>query len=858
VKPPASNEEFLTDPFRSPWRCALMLGLIALLCFTRLWDLGSKTMMHDELLFVQYTYRDLYERWTYSYLPILHGPIKLHFQNLVFHVFGVSDYTARLGAALLGIGTFFLLWQFRFWLREPGTWFVLTFYALSPGITFFQRFFHQDAMYMFCTVWILASLVSWWRTRSGWWAASALLAITSLFTNKASALFVYFSVLTFVVLLVIHDVVAYFLQGKSRDIPDYLQRIPKPPSAWWPALALSAFATLCVTQIFEGIRYDLDVRRAIGHDWILRDVRSIPLALGWFSIADDAAPDAKGLNRGEFWRLFYVGLLVGSLLLFAAIRLFIVQRIGHREFLTSLWRRVHAARFHLAGALFLSVFWYLYIYTMAFEHRLGFFEIYAKTWSYWGGQHEQGRIAGPFHQHTLNLLIYELPAVLMILGAWVWGLFRLRPTASTGVSLILVAVGVAVFHKLIFSGLELDLPGRGVVPAGIDWLRNIVLATAGMGALLLLIPSAARVVLPAGLVAMIGYSIAWLTSSTWQTAFRAPAYRHGEPITLTGRHVTFHDFIEISFNFDGGWNILMVIILIFLATILAWHAIGEGRRFHAFLIWYFVTMFGSAAYAREAVPQVGIHVMLPAILLAGSYLSRLWELRPELPAARLLIWPALGVFVLWNAKATFNLNFHNSDKAVERMAYGPANRDVREHMNFIRSYHRIAGARVEDGIPVWARRPNDVQRHKQVRVYIKQLDQVTWPAKWYLRDIEYSEGQMPEKAIEEGWEFIFLAVGDEERYPDLAERYHIHRGRGTTFWTPSPISMESLANIWKEAIPGHYLDGTPAASQAFDSKAEWRRIRRYLTHREFFDGTGRGFPSVSAFEYLFCYRKDLL
>jgi hypothetical protein len=423
-----------------------------------------------------------------------------------------------------------------------------------------------------------------------------------------------------------------------------------------------------------------------------------------------------------------------------------------------------------------------------------------------------------------------------------------------------MAVAVAAFHKLLFSGLYVQLPGAAApTAAGIDWLKHLVLGAVAVGTVMLLAPRTVRILAPASLVALVTVSVLWLTSSQWSRAYQAPIFKHGAAVELTGRHVTLADFMEIQFNFDGGWNVLLVMILIFFATLHTWVALTQGAKFRAFAVWWFVTMYGSAAYAREGVPQVGIHVMLPAIVLAGVLANDLWEARRRLLVPRFFFWPVLGIFLLWNTKATVNLNLYNSDSARERMAYGPAAKDVLNHMNFIRAYAGIAGiAKEPDGLPTYAKKPNEISRHKNVRIYMSSVDQVTWPAKWYLRDIAYSEGGSPASAIAEGWEFIFVAVGDDETYPALKEKYHIHRGRGTSFWTPSPISMDSLAGIWKAALPGHRTANTPTSAQAQTSREDWYRVWRYLSHREAFDGTDRPFPSMSSFEYLFCYRKDLL
>ncbi|CAN5275964.1 hypothetical protein BH09SUM1_BH09SUM1_05660 [soil metagenome] len=850
LRPGDSTLTALANPRR-----AILFGIaLAIVLFTRLYDLSAKTMMHDELLFANYTYYNLFQDWNYAYAPILHGPIMLHFQNLVFHVFGATNYTVRLGVAILGIASFFLLWEMRRWLREPGIWFVLFFYALSPGITFFQRFFHQDAMYVFCTLWIVVSLGNWWRTHGSIYAASAIIGSAALLCNKASALFVYFTIATFVLLLIIHDVTAYFLDGKANHIPDFLLKVPRPPQAIWATIAAGTFITLCLTQIFEGLSYDGDVKTKLGHDWVLHGVRSIPQALGWTT--GDA--DAGELAGGRFWRLFYVGAFAGLFIAFAATRVAVTHRIGRTEFLTRAWRRVHEARFHIVGALAAGLAMYVLIYTTFFFNPIGVFDIYGRTWSYWGGQHEWGRIGGPFHQHMLNIALYETPALLIVLIAWFRGLFRVPATRNLSVAFILMLVAVAGSQKLLFSGVQIMAAGA-TVPHDVNvwYLKNIFFGGLVAAALLLFFPKCARIVTPASFLVLVAYSVFYFNSAQWNELLGSTIYKHGEAVMLLGAKVTFEQFMEIKFNFDAGWNLALVLMLIFFAVLYTWQALERGDRFHAFLVWWTVTMVGSASYAREGVPQVGIHAMLPVIVLAGSYVTRFAREMHRYPI-RKLSYAALVPMVLWSAKSTINLNFRMPDEPRERMAYGPASRDVLADMNFIRQYYSIASIKVNDkGQASYTAEPNARGKIKDVRIFMKPIDQVTWPAKWYLRDIDYTEGPDPANAVKEGWDFIFIAVEDKDKYPGLEEKYHVMRGRGTTFWTPSPISPVSLSNVWEQAIPGHYLDGTGEATEAFNSLADWNRVWRYLMHREYFDGTGRAYPSVSSFEYLFCFRKDL-
>jgi predicted membrane-bound mannosyltransferase len=852
---------FSERPFSRLHVIVAFATLLGITMFTRLWDLGWKTMMHDELLFVFYTHAQFYKSWSYVYAPILHGPMMLHLQNIVFHLFGVSDYTARLGVALLGIGGFFWLWKLRYWLGEAGTWFVLLFYSLSPGITFFQRFFHMDALYLFNTLWIIASGANWWRTRDGRWAVSFIMAIMALFCNKASCVFVYFTMVTYLLILIIHDLTRWFFEGRSPATTLMKEKVPTFPNPIWPTLVIGGFIVLCLTQVFEGIIYDADVRQAIGHDWVLRDIRSIPIALGWVTMTPQSAPDAGGLIHRDFWAKFYIGGGLGLLLAFGLVKVAVSQRLGHREFLADTWRRLVASRLYVIGGLALATAFYTVIYTMWFRDFLGLFETFARTWSYWGGQHEWGRIPGPFHQHLLNILLYELPSVLIIAAIWIGALWRVPKRRDVGMAFLLMILAVGAFHALMFSGKQIDSGTPGVYTTlQVPYLKIIFKVGLLTGILLMLFPRAARAIVPAAFLGLVAWSLVYLSSSEWEAARLKPLYQNGEPIRMMGRHLNLADYMEIQFNFDWGWNVALVMGLIFLATLHTWNAISAGKRFQGYLIWSTLTMFGSAAYAREAVPQVGIHAMLPVILLAGSYVN---DIVPRLHSrgARTLFAIVIGIMVLWNTKATFNLNFRNADNPAERMAYGPHNRDIKNHMKYVVDYVKIAPLRMgPNGQPLAITEHNQPGRHKDVKVFLEPLDQVGWPAKWYLRDVEYTETRdnaTVQRVIREKWDFLFLSLETAAKFPDLAKDYHLMRGRGTHFWTPNPISPASLGNIWKEAIPGHYLDMSPQAGQAYDAKQDWYRLWRYLMLRETFDGSNRPFPSMSTFDYVFCIRRDL-
>ncbi len=830
------------------WRWALLASIFFICCLLRLMNLEWKAIMHDEGLFVYYTHFQLYESWSYQYLPILHGPAMLHLQALIFHLFGSTTFTMRLGCALLGIGGFFWIYGLRPWLGRVGTWIALAFYTVSPGILYYQRFFRNDALYLFTTLWIVTSLAWWWRSRRPAWLASAFIGCVVLFTNKESSLFLYFSIFTFFILLLLQDLLAGLFEGKAR--PDHQGRLPRFPNPVWPALITWTVILLIITQVFEGLEYDDDVVRAIGHDWVLKDIRSVPLALGWMQIGPQDAPDAgPALRSGQFWRALYIGLFLGLCGVFSLFRWAVRHRVGARQLTAAFWNRTFEARWHVLGAGSFGLFLYLWLFTTGFQHPMGFFEIYEKTWSYWGGQHEWGRIGGPFHQHLLNMLLYELPAVLLVTAAWFGGLFRLPSRRILGIAFFLMLIAVAGFHHMMFSGLQIEpLPGASLVAVNVPFLKKLILYGALIGAAILVLPRSARVLVPLGFFGLVGYAIAFFNSEAWHGVLRRPLFREGKPVELSNQHVNLWEMMEIQFNFDGGASLGIVLVLIFFATVYTWLELSRGRRFRAFLIWWTVTATGAASYAREAVPQVGIHAMLPLILLAASYADEfLLRLRGRGP--RLIFAGFLGFLLLWNAKAAINLNFYNADDPRERMVYGPIPRDLAEHSQFVLDYREIAPIRMENGVPAWHLHNNDPTREKDLRVGVA-TDPVVWAVRWYLREVEWHEAKDPTQFVDQDYEFLFVKQSHLRGVPEIEEKYHTFVGSAIRFWQPRSLENQRMVDIWKMLIPGHYLDSSPQAGQAYEAKQEWRRIWRYLILREVWGG-------ASGTQYVFCVRKDL-
>jgi len=146
---------------RERWAWAALL-LAALLL--RVWDLDSRAFHHDESIHGWFTYQLAFQG-EYVYDPVYHGPVQYFMVATAFRLLGDSDLTARLPAALGGVGlvAMALLLRARFGRGAAFASGVLL--ALSPNLLYFTRFCREDVWSLLGTFGLFLWLDRWWRTR---------------------------------------------------------------------------------------------------------------------------------------------------------------------------------------------------------------------------------------------------------------------------------------------------------------------------------------------------------------------------------------------------------------------------------------------------------------------------------------------------------------------------------------------------------------------------------------------------------------------------------------------------------------------------------------------------------------------
>ncbi|KAA0239706.1 TIGR03663 family protein [bacterium] len=180
-------ERLLQARVRLNWEVALYVLIFAAAFALRFWDLGARSLHHDESIHAQWSWGLL--KGNYRHDPVFHGPLYYHVQAAVFYLFGASDYTARVSAAIFGMALTALPLLLRRRLGAVGTIAAVALIAFSPTLVYYSRFFREDIYMAFFTMLMVAAM---WRYlaegRDRWLIILALAFAGSMATKEATYL----------------------------------------------------------------------------------------------------------------------------------------------------------------------------------------------------------------------------------------------------------------------------------------------------------------------------------------------------------------------------------------------------------------------------------------------------------------------------------------------------------------------------------------------------------------------------------------------------------------------------------------------------------------------------------------------
>lgn len=384
------------------WELAAYAALLLVAAASRLWDLGSRAIHHDESLHAYYSWI-LSNGSGYRHDPMMHGPFQFEATAAVFLVLGDSDYTSRLLYAVAGIALVAMPFLLRGRMGRLGALFASAMLVASPAMLYFSRFSRNDIL---MAVWTLGLVICAWRyvdegKNRYLYAAAALLALA--FATKETAFIVTAIFGAFLVARLVLPPLAL------ADLPAADGRISTPAALWatargmWRAawesrhslgtregtlLVLLATLTLPQWAAMVGLLQDTQLLRDTGL------VLASPVGS-----AAIGAPEGGGLT---------IAALVVGVLVAASVY------AGARWRWPVWWK---------SAAIFYGI-WVL-LYTTFFTNPAGLLTGIWRSLGYWIVQQDVARGNQPWHYYFVITSLYEFLPLLLALVAGGYWLFRL-------------------------------------------------------------------------------------------------------------------------------------------------------------------------------------------------------------------------------------------------------------------------------------------------------------------------------------------------------------------------------------------------------------------------------------------------
>src|SRR5512140_2073782 len=145
------------------YEVVIFATIMVLAVISRFYNLGVRVMSHDESLHTYFSWL-LYKGSGYQHNPMMHGPLQFHLIALSYFLFGASDFTARIPAALFNIATIALCWKWRRYLGKLGGLVAAFLMLISPIMLFYGRYVREDPYAIFSGVLMLYVVLRYFET----------------------------------------------------------------------------------------------------------------------------------------------------------------------------------------------------------------------------------------------------------------------------------------------------------------------------------------------------------------------------------------------------------------------------------------------------------------------------------------------------------------------------------------------------------------------------------------------------------------------------------------------------------------------------------------------------------------------
>jgi predicted membrane-bound mannosyltransferase/sugar lactone lactonase YvrE len=137
--------------------------ILVMALVTRFYNLDARVMSHDETSHTYFSWL-FYQGNGYAHDPVTHGPLQFHLVALSYFLFGDSDASARVPAALFSVATVAFMWMYRRYFGRTGALIAALLLTISPYMMYYGRYVRNEAFVAFFAVVMLWSLLRYLDT----------------------------------------------------------------------------------------------------------------------------------------------------------------------------------------------------------------------------------------------------------------------------------------------------------------------------------------------------------------------------------------------------------------------------------------------------------------------------------------------------------------------------------------------------------------------------------------------------------------------------------------------------------------------------------------------------------------------
>ena len=131
------------------WTTIIILVIVILAVFSRLYLLEARVMSHDETIHVYHNSWTLFRGSGYQHDPLSHGPLQTLLVAFSYFLLGDNDFSARIPAALFSIATVVFMWKFRRYIGKTGAIVAMGLMLISPYMLYYGRYVRNEAFSAF-------------------------------------------------------------------------------------------------------------------------------------------------------------------------------------------------------------------------------------------------------------------------------------------------------------------------------------------------------------------------------------------------------------------------------------------------------------------------------------------------------------------------------------------------------------------------------------------------------------------------------------------------------------------------------------------------------------------------------------